>query len=117
MDHDWFVGSMELLTCWPSESCTCQTSRNLKDSIIIILIFLGIKGYKKDALEKRLVANRWYGAISHRPGQTLQDYFATENMACTDAVQAGVGIDPDKRAYHMFIRSGLTDDQPCPGVT
>ena len=32
-------------------------------------------------------------------------------MAYADAVKAGVGIDPDKRAYHMFIRSGLTDDQ------
>ena len=27
------------------------------------------------------------------------------------AVKAGVGIDPDRRAYHMFIKSGLTDDQ------
>ena len=32
-------------------------------------------------------------------------------MACADAVKAGVGIDPDRRAYHMFIKSGLTDDQ------
>ena len=32
-------------------------------------------------------------------------------MAYADAVQAGVGIDPDRRAYHMFIKSGLTDDQ------
>ena len=44
-------------------------------------------------------------------GQTLQDFFATENMAYADAVKAGVGIDPDRRAYHMFIKSGLTDDQ------
>ena len=45
------------------------------------------------------------------PGQTLQDFFATENMAYADAVKAGVGIDPDRRAYHMFIKSGLTDNQ------
>ena len=32
-------------------------------------------------------------------------------MAYADAVRAGVGIDPDKRAYHMCIKSGLTDDQ------
>ena len=32
-------------------------------------------------------------------------------MAYADAVKAGVGIDPDRRAYHMFIKSGLTDDQ------
>ena len=32
-------------------------------------------------------------------------------MAYTDAVEAGVGIDSDKRACHMFIKSGLTDDQ------
>ena len=31
-------------------------------------------------------------------------------MAYADAVKAGVGIDPDRRAYHMFIQSGLTDD-------
>ena len=30
-------------------------------------------------------------------------------MAYADAVQAGVGIDPDRRL--LFIRSGLTDDQ------
>ena len=27
------------------------------------------------------------------------------------AVKAGVGIDPERRAYHMFLRSGLTDDK------
>ena len=30
-------------------------------------------------------------------------------MAYADAVKAGVGIDPDRRAYHMFIKSGLTE--------
>ena len=34
-----------------------------------------------------------------------------ENMAYADAVKAGVGIHPHKRANHMFIKSGLTDDQ------
>ena len=77
----------------------------------LILVFLEKKGYKKDALDKRLFANRRYEAIARRPGQTLQDFFATENMAYADAVEAGVGIDPDRRAYHMFIKSGLTDDQ------
>ena len=76
----------------------------------LILLFLEEKRYKKDALAKRLLANRWYEAISRRPGQTLQDFFATENMAYADAVKAGVRIDPDRRAHHMFIRSGLTDD-------
>ena len=32
-------------------------------------------------------------------------------MAYADAVKAVFGIDPDRRAYHMFIKSGLTDDQ------
>ena len=41
----------------------------------------------------------------------LQDFFATENMAYADAVNAGVGIDPESRAYHMFIKSGFIDDQ------
>ena len=67
------------------------------------------KGYKKDALDKRLLANRQYEAIARSPGQTLQDFFATENNA--DAVKAGVGIDPDRRAQHMFTKSGLTDGQ------
>ena len=77
----------------------------------LILVFLERKGYKKDALDKRLLANRRYEAIARRPGQTLQDFFATENMAYADAVKASVGLDPDRRAYHMFIKSGLTDDQ------
>ena len=81
------------------------------DGYKLILVFLEKKGYKKDALDRRLIANRPYEGIARRPGQTLQDFFATENMAYADAVKAGVGIDPDRRAYHMFIKSGLTDDQ------
>ena len=81
------------------------------DGYFLILLFLEKKGYKKDALDKRLLANSRYEAIPRRPGQILQDFFATENRAYADAVNAGVGTDPDKRAYHMFIKSGLTDDQ------
>ena len=81
------------------------------DGYKLIVVFLEKKGYKKDALDRRLIANRRYEAISRRPGQTLQDFFATENMAYADAIKAGVGIDPDRRAYHMFIKSGLTNDQ------
>ena len=73
------------------------------DGYKLIQVFLEKKGYKKDALDKRLLANRWYEAIARRPGQTLQDFFATENMAYADAVKAGFGIDPDRRAYHMFM--------------
>ena len=76
----------------------------------LILVFLEKKGYKKDALDRRLLANRRYEAIARRPGQTLQDFFATEHMTNADALKAGVGIDPDRCAYHMFIKSGLTDD-------
>ena len=75
------------------------------------MVFLQKKGYKTDALDRRHIANHRYEAISRRPGQTLQDFFATENMAHADAVKAGAGIDPDRRAYHMFIKSGLTDDR------
>ena len=75
----------------------------------LILTFLVKKGCKKDALDKRLLVNRWYETITRHPGQTLQNFFATENMAYTDVVKAGVGIGPDRRAYHMSIRSGLTD--------
>ena len=110
MDLDWFAGSVEFLERWPGENCTCQMSQNLT-GYKLILVFLEKKGYKKDALDRRLLANRPYEAIARRPGETLQDFFATENMAYADAAQAGVGIDPDRRAYHMFIKSGLTDDQ------
>ena len=81
------------------------------DGYNVILVFLEKKGYKKDALDMRLLANRRYEGIARRPGQTLQDFFATEDMAYADAVKAGAGIDPDRRAYHMFIKSGLTADQ------
>ena len=81
------------------------------DGYKLNLVFLEKKGYKKGALDMRLLANRWYEAIARRPGQTLQDFFVTENIAYADAAKAGVGIDPDMRAYHMFIKSGLTDDQ------
>ena len=74
----------------------------------LILLFLEKKGYKKDALDRRLLANRRCEAIARRPGQTLQDFFAVESMAYADAVKAGVGIDPDRRAHHTFIKSGLT---------
>ena len=81
------------------------------DGYKLILVFLEKKGCKKDALDRRLRANRRYEAIARRPGQTLQDFFATENMAYANAVKPCVGIDPDRRAYHIFIKSGLTDDQ------
>ena len=45
----------------------------------MILVFLEKKGYKKDALDNRLLANRQYEAIARRPGQTLQDSCATEH--------------------------------------
>ena len=73
------------------------------DGYKLFLVFLEQKGYKKYVLDRRLIANRRYEATARRPGQTLQDFFATENMACADAVKAGVGIDPDRRACHMFI--------------
>ena len=38
----------------------------------LILVFLEKKGHKKDALDKRLLANRPYEAISRGPGQTAQ---------------------------------------------
>ena len=72
----------------------------------LIPLLLEKKGYKKDALDKQLLANRRYEAISRRPGQTMQDLFATENMAYADAVKAGVGIEPDRRAYHFHIFGG-----------
>ena len=81
------------------------------DGYKLILLFLEKEGYKKYAVDKRLLANRWYEAIPRRPGQTLQDSLSTENMAHTAAVGAGVGIDPDRRASHIFVRSGLADDQ------
>ena len=81
------------------------------DGYKVILVFQEKKGYKKDALDRRLLANRRYEAIARHPGQTLQDFFATGNMAYADAAKAGVRIDPDRRAHHMFIKSGLTDDQ------
>ena len=43
-------------------------------------MFLEKKGYKKYALDRRPLANRRYEAIARRPGQTLQDFFATENV-------------------------------------
>ena len=45
----------------------------------LITVFLEKKGYNKGALDKRLFASRRYEAIS-RPGQTLQYFFATENI-------------------------------------
>ena len=83
------------------------------DGYKLILVFLEKKGYKKDALDRRLLSIRRYEAIARRPGQTLQDFFATENMAYADAVEARVGIDPDRRAYHMFINRATSLGEPC----
>ena len=70
----------------------------------LILTFLESKGHKKDALDK-LLANRRYDLA---PSWTDLARFLRDrkNMAYADAVKAGVGIDPDRRAYRMFIRSG-----------
>ena len=40
------------------------------DGYKLILVFLEKKGCKKDALDKRLLANRWYEALARRPGQS-----------------------------------------------
>ena len=60
-----------------------------------------------------MTKDNWTGDCLRIAGTswTLQDLFATENMAYADAVKVGVGIDPDRRACHIFIKSGLTDDQ------
>ena len=92
---------------WPGESCTCQTSQK-PEGYKLILVFLEKQGYKKDALDKRLLANRRYEAIARRPGQTLHDFLGTENVAHADAMKAGVGIDPDRRAYHSSRVASLT---------
>ena len=81
------------------------------DGYKLILVFFEMKGYKQDALDRRPLANRRNEAVARRLGQILQDFFATEKMVYADAVKAGVGIDTDRRAFHMFIKSGLTDDQ------
>ena len=81
------------------------------ERIKMIIVSLWKKGQKKDAPDKRLLANRQHKAISRRLGRMLQDFFATNNTAYGDDVRAGVGIDPDKRAYHMPLRSDHTDDQ------
>ena len=72
-------------------------SRETRKDFKQILTFLEKKGHKKDAFDKRLLANRRYEATSRHPGQTLQDFFATGNMAYAYAVKAGVRIDPDRR--------------------
>ena len=48
---------------WPGENRTCQTSQN-PDGYKLILVFLEKKGYKKDALDRRLLANRRYEALA-----------------------------------------------------
>ena len=75
----------------------------------LVMVFLEKEGYKKDALDKRLLANRRYEAIAWTGPCKIS--LRQRTMAYADAVKAGVGIDPDRRAYHMFIKSGLTDDQ------
>ena len=70
----------------------------------LILMFLEKKGFKKDALDKRLLANRRYEAISRRPGQTLQNFFATENMAYADAVKLVLDLIQTGVRSHLRFR-------------
>ena len=77
----------------------------------LIIAFLEQKGYKKESLDRKLLAQKNYDAIRRRQGQTLQDYFAVENMAYADAINQGLKIDDDRRAYHMLLGSSLTEDQ------
>ena len=80
----------------------------------LICTFLEATRCKTDALDKKLLANCWYEPVSRRAGKTLLDFFATRNMAFADAIKPGVTIDDERRAYHMLIRSGLTDDHISP---
>ena len=46
------------------------------------------------------------------PSESLDDYtFEVEALVAGSKDDDVVGIDPDKRAYHMFIKSGLTNDK------
>ena len=72
----------------------------------LILIFLEKKGYKKDALDRRLVANRRFEAISRRPGQTR----------CSISLRQKTWPMQMQRKQRQaciahVIKSGLTDDQ------
>ena len=65
-----------------------------------ILLFLEQKGNKKDALDKRLLANRRYEAVARRPGQPLQDFFTRrccESWCCDPDVEGpSTALDPRK---------------------
>ena len=109
LDHDWLAGLVKSLAVARRELHMLDLAK--PEGFKLILTFPEKKEYKKDALGKALFADCGCGTISRGPGQTLPDFFATLNMAYADAVKAGVGIDPDRRAHHMFNGSGLTCDQ------
>ena len=46
-----------------------------------------------------------------RPSHAVLDRLCKISPRHADVVKAGAGLDPDRRAYHMFIRSGFTGDQ------
>ena len=53
----------------------------------LILLLLEKRDTTKTLWTSDSFANLGYEAISRRPGQTLQDFFVTENMAYADAVK------------------------------
>ena len=64
-------------------------------------------GYDTDASDKKLLANRWYEAVSRRAGQKLQPFFCNNKKHCLCLEGLSMMIGP----IHMLIRSGLSDDQ------
>lgn len=76
------------------------------DGYLILIKLLEGKGYRKEALDRKLLATRRHDTLTRRPYQ----FFALENMACADAVKEGATVDKDRRAYHMLTKSGMTDE-------
>ena len=71
--NSWCVGQTRIAYARPCKN---------PDGYKLILLFLEKKGYKKDALDRRLLANRRYDAVARRPGQTLQDGICRRCESC-----------------------------------
>lgn len=77
----------------------------------ILTKFLEGKCHRNEVLEGKSLATRRYKTLTRRPGQTFQEFFGVENMACADALKEGVTVDMGPQAYHMLAKSGMADEQ------
>ena len=81
------------------------------DGHLPILEFLRENGYQEIRVDRKSQVQAVYDRIVRHPRETVQAYFARENIAVADLLKERADVSADTRVHNMLGRSGLSDDR------